>query len=104
MKILLLLLFVFMFSILYAQDTSNVTEDKQIVGVVKIYLIDGNKFSTKVTYADTTKLKYGGFTVYDILIRSYLDTYPMLYPDLILESLRNNLIRYKEEYEQLLKE
>ena len=94
----MLLLLVFISSFVYAQDTLNLNEDRQVVGVIKVYLTRDDKYITQVSFADTTVLKYGGFTLYDIIIRSYFDTYPLLYPDLTIESLRQNINRFKEEY------
>jgi hypothetical protein len=105
MKTLLLLLFVCLSSIVYAQDTLNFEfEDKRIVGVIKIYETDDEKYLTRVSYVDSTSLKYGGFTLYDIVIRSYFNTFPILYPDLMVQAIKDNLLRFREEYEQLPKE
>lgn len=99
MSKLWIIIFLFVSTNLFSQTF----EDKKIVGVLKIYAVDTGYY-TQVTYVDTVQLKYSGFDLYDIIIRSYLETYPMLYPGAVVESLRRNMIRFREIYYETIKD
>lgn len=96
MKILLFLL-LFIPLGLFSQSDSNL--DRKIVGVVKIYLVEGKTYYSEVTYSDTTE--FGApVLVFDLIAKSYVNSFPIYNFKQFVQILNDNYIKYKEIYEE----
>ena len=95
--LLLPLLFLPLF--LFGQDTTS--QDRRLVGVVKIYLTETEEVEVETVQYDKTVFTMDKLEVIDIVCRYYLLAGPIFRPHEIYRLFITNIDRYKDLYDHV---